>query len=238
VAQSNFWSELPLHLGLKLVNDRFYREIQAIRLFRDGDTEFVSQLIVRSKPYRVLAVQLIHDEGDTAEEISFFLEGSVRITVPRFTDVLVRCGTVGGYFGELEFYKTSTSTARYVAVHDCTLLGVEYSCLSAGVEDNPAEGSEFLAEIELRYNVLQEVSKAMSVSGSYTAGSRSVFIKEEGPTVTASTAAAAIATPADPSSLQSQRGSRPRTPRKTSLSLSADLFSGAFRKMEAEITHQ
>jgi CRP-like cAMP-binding protein len=234
VAQSNFWSELPLQLRLKLVNDRFYREIQAVRLFRDGDAEFVSQLIVRSKPYRVSAGQLIHDVGDIAEEITFILEGSVRITVPGFTDVLVGCGTVGGYFGELEFFKTSTRTARYVAVHDCTLLGIEFSCLSAAVEDNPAAGSEFLAEIEHRYTVFQEISKAMSLTGSCAAGSRSVFIKGEGPTVTASTAPTASATPADPSSLRSRRGSRSRTPRKTSLSLSADLFSGAFRKMEGK----
>lgn len=232
VAQSNFWSELPLQLRLKLVNDRFYREIQAIRLFQDGDAEFVSQLIVRSKPYKVLAGQLIHDVGDIAEEISFILEGSVRITIPGFTDELVGCGTVGGYFGELEFYKTSTRTARYVALHDCTLLGVEYSCLAAAVEDNPAAGSEFLLEIEHRYNVFQEVSKNTFLSKSCAARSRSVFVKGEGHTVTGSTAASGSVTPANPSSVRSRKGSHPRTPRKTSLSLPADLLSGAYHMME------
>lgn len=229
VAQSNFWSELPLQLRLRLVNDRFYREIQAIRLFREGDGEFVSQLIVRSKPYRVLAGQVIHDVGDVAEEISFILEGSVRITVPGFTDVLVGCGTVGGYFGELEFFKTSTRTARYIAVHDCTLLGVEYSCLAAAVEDNPAAGSEFLSEIEHRYSVFQEVSRNIYLSGGSAGRSRSGFTKGEGPTVTASTTATASATPADPSS---RRGSFPETPRRTSLS--TDLFNGAFLRMEGK----
>ena len=160
MAQSGFWTELPPQLRLKLVKDRFYREIQAIHLFRNSDLAFVSQLIVHSKPYHILAGQVIYDIGDMAEEISFVLQGSVRITVPGFKDVLVGCGTVGGFFGELEFFKTSTRTARYAAVHDCLLLGIDFHRFTTAIEDHPDAGARFLLKIERRYNLFQAVRKA------------------------------------------------------------------------------
>ena len=144
IIEHGLYDELPPSLRHKLTGHNFFREIQSINLFRDIDQAFASQLIVRSRPYRGLSGSIIYECGDIATEMTFILQGSIRIIVnDGQKDMLAGYSTVGGHFGDFEFYKKSVRTARYEAVQSCTLLAIEYSHFTAAIQEYPEAGREF-----------------------------------------------------------------------------------------------
>ena len=152
------FEDLPSTLRIKLIGHKYFREIQTIHLFRNSDIDFVSQLVIRSKPYHALAGEIIYDMRDVAEEMTFILRGSVRIIInDGHKDVLVGYSTAGGFFGDFEFYKKSIRTARYEAAENCSLLAIEYSHFITAIEDYPDHGRKFMIRLKRRFQIFSQL---------------------------------------------------------------------------------
>ena len=81
LSETGLYNELPKDLKLRLVQHAYHREIVQINVFRDAsDHAFVAHLIIHSRPFTADLGQIIYDEGDVAEDMTFLLRGSVRIT--------------------------------------------------------------------------------------------------------------------------------------------------------------
>jgi Ion transport protein/Cyclic nucleotide-binding domain len=143
------------------VSHRYTKEIHCIHAFRNSDMDFVSHLMVSSKPYKASTGEVIYDTRDVADEMTFILRGSVRIIVnDGFKDILAGYSTTGGFFGDFEFFKKSVRTARYEAVQSSSLLSVGYKHFVCAIETFPIAGRKFLAQLKRRFDLFRSVRNA------------------------------------------------------------------------------
>ena len=117
-------------------------DIRCVRLFHTYEMDFVVPLLMLVKPFQASAGEIIFEEGDVCDTIAFLKKGKVAMTSSNGSEpVLVGHVRAGGYFGDLEFLRSSTCFVRYAATKHSQLLSVSHAavrhasakCLDAGV---------------------------------------------------------------------------------------------------------
>ena len=161
LAETGLYNELPKDLKLRLIQHAYHREIVQINVFRDAtDRAFVAHLIIHSRPFTADLGQIIYDEGDVAEDMTFLLRGSVRITQQGLhgADRLLGYSTAGNVFGDLEYYKPcSLRSARYQAVRSSVMYSIDYPHIKEAVDEYFEAGVKLLGYFKSRYDNFRRV---------------------------------------------------------------------------------
>ena len=170
LAEKGLFDMLPRALKIKVLNLKYRREIMSIDFFQTTDIAFAVKLLSHSRPYSMKYGQCIYGIGDVANELSFLIRGSVRITAPSIVgggrnrtvgneNISERnlrgyntygYATSGGYFGDFEYTKSGLRTAEYTAGQSCICISVSYLVVSEAIKDCPVAGAIFLAQIKER----------------------------------------------------------------------------------------
>ena len=167
LSEKGLFDMLPRALKIKVLNLKYRREIMSIDFFQSTDIAFAVKLLSHSRPYSVKYGQCIYGIGDVADELSFLIRGSVRITASSIVStkgnkdeegtekVLGGLSTFGyassgGYFGDFEYSKSGLRNAQYTAGQSCICISVSYLVVSEAIKDCPVAGSIFLAQIKER----------------------------------------------------------------------------------------
>jgi Ion transport protein len=167
LSEKGLFDMLPRALKIKVLNLKYRREIMSIDFFQSTDIAFAVKLLSHSRPYSVKYGQCIYGIGDVANELSFLIRGSVRITAPSIvstkgkkdengTDKILGgsstfgYATSGGYFGDFEYSKSGLRNAQYTAGQSCICISVSYLVVSEAIKDCPVAGATFLAQIKER----------------------------------------------------------------------------------------
>lgn len=175
LAEKGLFDMLPRALKIKVLNLKYRREIMSIDFFQTTDIAFAVKLLSHSRPYSMKYGQGIYGIGDVANELSFLIRGSVRITAPSIIGTgtggrnrndenenenipeknlggynTYGYATSGGYFGDFEYTKSGLRTAEYTAGQSCICISVSYLVVSEAIKDCPVAGAIFLAQIKER----------------------------------------------------------------------------------------
>lgn len=167
LSEKGLFDMLPRALKIKVLNLKYRREIMSIDFFQSTDIAFAVKLLSHSRPYSLKFGQCIYGIGDVADELSFLIRGSVRITAPSIvstkgkkdengTDKILGgsstfgYATSGGYFGDFEYSKSGLRNAQYTAGQSCICISVSYLVVSEAIKDCPVAGAIFLAQIKER----------------------------------------------------------------------------------------
>ena len=157
LSEKGLYNILSKDLKTKIANLKYRKEISRIHLFHDLDNSFVTELMISSRPYRVRTGDVIYSMNDIAKEITFVLNGSIKIIAKeRNKETTSGFCTSGGYFGDFEYIKPGPRIADYIAVQNCTLLSIPYTVLTSAIKDNREAGLFFLKELQHRYDLFQD----------------------------------------------------------------------------------
>lgn len=167
LSEKGLFDMLPRALKIKVLNLKYRREIMSIDFFQSTDIAFAVKLLCHSRPYSLKYGQCIYGIGDVADELSFLIRGSVRITAPSIVSTKGKkdenrtektpggsstfgYATSGGYFGDFEYSKSGLRNAQYTAGQSCICISVSYLVVSEAIKDCPVAGAIFLAQIKER----------------------------------------------------------------------------------------
>ena len=157
LSEKGLFNILPKDLKIKIANLKYRKEIISIHAFHYLDIAFVTDLMIHSKPYKVLTGEIVYGINDLPNELSFILSGSVKIKVKGWKNEMTSgFSTTGGYFGDFEFTKSGPRIADYVAVQNCLLLSVPYKVLTNVIKEYPIAGKIFLDELKYRSALFSE----------------------------------------------------------------------------------
>ena len=81
LAEDGLFNTLPTALRLRLIAHTYRKEIETIDCFRKGDLPFVVDMIIKTVPVLSLKEQLVYGMCDMATEMTFILNGKIRIVV-------------------------------------------------------------------------------------------------------------------------------------------------------------
>lgn len=160
LSEEGLYNELPKGVALRLTEYTYNREITQINIFRDFfDRNFVMALMIHSRPFLANLGQVLYDEGEMAECMTFVLRGSVRITQTtlRNRQTLLGYATAGHFFGDFEYYKRTVRLARYQTERNCTMYSVDFTRISEAVEEHFEAGVKFLSILKSRHDAFGQV---------------------------------------------------------------------------------
>ena len=146
LAEDGLFNTLPTALRLRLISHTYRKEIEIIDCFRKGDLPFVVDLVVRTIPVLSLKEHLVYGMHDMATEMTFVVNGKIRIVVSvGEQERLIGFASQGNFIGDAEHNQKCTRYAHYQAAQSSALLALSYKDLDHTVENHPLSGARFLA---------------------------------------------------------------------------------------------
>ena len=161
----NVMLELPDKMLLELANNIFANEVQSIQAFSELGSEFIMKLIMFSRHSTCKCGDVLYGFGDISEEISFILDGTIRISTHiKGQEIIAGYIRAGGCCGDLEYLSKCTRLATYTATAKCRLLTVSYSILNEALLEYYDAGLGFKHMIEARLKSFRHVLSLHTIS--------------------------------------------------------------------------
>ena len=145
LAEEGLFDTLPTAMRIRLVSHTYRKEIEIIDILRKGDLSFVVDILVKTIPVLSLKEQLVYGMGDMATELTFVVNGKIRIVVSvGDQERLIGFASQGNFVGDIEYHQKCTRYAHYQAAQASALLSLSYKDLDHIIENHPVSGARFL----------------------------------------------------------------------------------------------
>jgi CRP-like cAMP-binding protein len=120
--------------------------LKTVPLFRELDDDELAQVLMIGLVRRFPQGALILTEGSPGGQLHVIHEGQVRISkvVPGIGEEALTILQPGDFFGEVEFFDGSPSSAHALAHTDSEVLSIPHSEMAVLMRERPAMASKFL----------------------------------------------------------------------------------------------
>jgi CRP-like cAMP-binding protein len=120
--------------------------LKTVPLFRELDDDELTQVLMVGLVKRHPQGAVIISEGTTGGQLHVIHTGQVRISklVPGLGEEALTILSPGDFFGEVEFFDGSPSSAAAIAHSDCETLSIPHKEVTALMKERPALSAKFL----------------------------------------------------------------------------------------------
>eukprot|EP00601_Ochromonadales_sp_CCMP2298_P003116 CAMPEP_0173170510 /NCGR_PEP_ID=MMETSP1141-20130122/1271_1 /TAXON_ID=483371 /ORGANISM="non described non described, Strain CCMP2298" /LENGTH=758 /DNA_ID=CAMNT_0014092399 /DNA_START=42 /DNA_END=2315 /DNA_ORIENTATION=+ len=141
-------------------------DIKSIKLLHTYEMDFVVPLLLNMTPMFAKVGEQLYGEGDLMSSIVFLKRGKVNLSISDgVSDVLIGSVNSGGYFGDFEYLRRTTSLCNYTVAKHCVMVRVSHVHFHTAAQRCLDGGVRFRQEIEKRFdNFSSQLEKAKSQS--------------------------------------------------------------------------
>lgn len=120
--------------------------LRTVPLFRELEDDELAQVLMVGLVKRFNQGAVILTEGSPGGQLNVIHEGQVRISkvVPGVGEEALTILQAGDFFGEIEFFDGSPSSAHALAHTDCEVLSIPHAEVEALMRERPEMASKFL----------------------------------------------------------------------------------------------
>ena len=120
--------------------------LRTVPLFRELEDDELAQVLMVGLVKRFPQGAVILTEGSPGGQLNVIHEGQVRISkvVPGVGEEALTILQPGDFFGEIEFFDRSPSSAHALAHTDCEVLSIPHAEVEALMRERPEMASKFL----------------------------------------------------------------------------------------------